>query len=684
MIAHPFFRTLKRNQQNMRVAKATFKKLFLSGAGFTVLLIAQGQDKKQLVEADLYFASGEYLTAAHLYQQYLHPVKKKIQPSDFPLNSKKNNVIKTTYSTTTAIELKQAESYRLANYWKEAAALYLKIYEKNPVANDTALYWYAVCQRSLGNYTVAEAAINRFINETANVTYKSLAATEIGKLKFIKSQVSRPDTVLYQVQRFNQPSVEGNGVFAPIITADNHFLFTSTQTDSNTIAGVNPHHNRLFRSQLQNDSLQSLEPLKIEGSDESMNQGAASLSADGNHLYFTQWKKENGKTISSIYFSIKKGEGWSQPVLLSTVNQNGHNSKQPFCTADGQYLFFASDREGGYGGFDIWFAPIQTDGTTGEAVNAGRMINTADNEQAPFYHNSTETLVFSSDRTFGMGGYDLFSAIGKSTLWEQPENMGYPINSSRDDIYFFTSTEGSLLRNAFISSDRGADCCLASFAVRKADKKKIVTGVVRDCETNELLTGVAMQMKDVTGKAASARTDDRGQYLFDMDSAPDQWNLSKDGYSEKDGQIAIERINKSGWLVDTLYNEITCIEKKKLVIKVENVVTLYFDFDQSRLKDRGLAQMDSIYTVMLEHPMATIQISGYTDGRGSAAYNQTLSDKRAKSCADYLIKKGIEASRISFASFGSCCPVEMELINGRDNPDGRSSNRRALINITKE
>ena len=93
--------------------------------------------------------------------------------------------------------------------------------------------------------------------------------------------------------------------------------------------------------------------------------------------------------------------------------------------------------------------------------------------------------------------------------------------------------------------------------------------------------------------------------------------------------------------------------------------------------------MDSIYRVMAEDPSVTIQISGYTDGLGSAVYNQKLSDKRAKACADYLIKKGIKASRVTLVSFGSCCPVEMELINGRDNPDGRSKNRRALINVKK-
>ena len=125
--------------------------------------------------------------------------------------------------------------------------------------------------------------------------------------------------------------------------------------------------------------------------------------------------------------------------MLSSVNESGYNSKQPFCTADGKYLFFASDRKEGLGNFDIWYAPLRADGTTGEPVNAGAVLNTAGNEQAPFYHSASDALVFASDRAPGMGGYDLFISKGWERQWQAPQNMGYPINSSRDDLYFSSS-----------------------------------------------------------------------------------------------------------------------------------------------------------------------------------------------------------------------------------------------------
>ena len=140
-------------------------------------------------------------------------------------------------------------------------------------------------------------------------------------------------------------------------------------------------------------------------------------------------KKKKGKLFHPFIIQPNKPDGWSAPTPVPSINMNGFNSKQPFCSSDGKYLFFASDRPGGSGSFDIWYAPLKKDGTTGEPVNAGADINTTGDEQAPFYHNSSTTLVFSSNGRQGMGGYDLFTAKGSEITWKCPENMGHPVNS---------------------------------------------------------------------------------------------------------------------------------------------------------------------------------------------------------------------------------------------------------------
>jgi outer membrane protein OmpA-like peptidoglycan-associated protein len=339
--------------------------------------------------------------------------------------------------------------------------------------------------------------------------------------------------------------------------------------------------------------------------------------------------------------------------------------------------------EGGSGGFDIWYANIQADGTTGDPINAGQ-INTKEDEQAPFFHSSSGILVFSSNGMQGMGGFDLFTTKMNESGFKKPENMGHPVNSSRDDIYFFANDKNELLKNAIIGSDRGSECCLETYTIVKAPKKKMITGIVRDCKTNEPVADAVVTIKDKQTKTGAD-----GKFQFDMDADIEKFSIVKDGYNDKTENENVENINSTDLLIDIYNNAPICIEKpvieeKKLVIKVENVVTLYFDFDKSILKDREKETLDSIYNVLMEANTTTIQISGYTDGLGTEKYNNKLSDRRAKACADYLIKKGIDKSRISFVSFGKCCPVEMELINGRDNPDGRIKNRRALINISKE
>ena len=665
---------------------------------------AQSQQVKSPLQlADQYFAAGEYYTAANLYEQYLNPSKKQIGVSEFPLNIKGKRMSGThTNVSRKDILFKQAESYRLANYWREAAASYRECAENNPSQYSDAIYWCAVCERSLAHYDTAWQMVQQYLSSDGDHTqYKDAAEKELQTLLFIRQQLSRPDSILVKTQKLNAPNSNEKGLFAAAHIGGDQFLITSTQPDSLLVAGVNPYHSHLFYATLNDGGLQEMFPADILRTTPITNQGAATISADGNYLYFSQWKKENarlpdaqGKTISSIYYASRQNTGWSAPALLPSVNINGYSSKQPFCSTDGKYLFFASDRPGGSGGFDIWYASLKNDGTTDEPVNVGSAINTSADEQAPFYHTSSSQLVFSSNGRLGMGGYDLFAATGNETTWKPAENLGYPVNSSRDDIYFFAPEKTTLLSNAVFSSDRGEGCCLETYNIKKAPKSKRLAGVVRDCQDNSILADAEVILKDAAGQTWKTSTNSDGKYIFDLGNNNHEslaFAIKKELYLDTTASSKIDSIDESDLLTDKLTNADLCMQKKpeekpeeKIVIKAEDVVTVYFDFDRSILKTDATNKLDSIYNVLEENPAATIQISGYTDGLGTIAYNNTLSDRRARACADYLIKKGIEATRVSFVSFGKCCPIEMEIINGRDNPDGRSRNRRALINVKND
>ena len=191
-----------------------------------------------------------------------------------------------------------------------------------------------------------------------------------------------------------------------------------------------------------------------------------------------------------------------------------------------------------------------------------------------------------------------------------------------------------------------------------------------------------MVWKDAAGKTGTVVTDANGQYSFEVEEAVERnITVTKQRYKEKTTAVTITSTDESDWSTDKFTNNDIVLERK-IILTPETVVTVYFDFDMSNLKPDATAKLDSIYDILLSNPGAAVQISGYTDGLGTVEYNKILSDKRAKACADYLVGKGLDTARISFESFGECCPLEMEIINGRDNESGRAKNRRGLINIS--
>src|SRR5436853_6096776 len=327
----------------------TLSRFFILLALTSGWLTAQSQQAKKSTQkiplklVDQYFAAGEYYTAAHLYEQYLNPSKPQKQPVDFPLNVKGKRTAASTGVSRSDVLFKQAESYRLANYWQEAANAYKQFSEKAPGRRNDALYWYAVCERSLGHYSSASDILKQYL-ETSDVNQeqKESANKELQTLEFIQQQMSRADSVLFTTKKLDIANSNEKGAFAPAHVSGNQFLISSTEADPVKVNGANPYHSRLFSATLNNNRLESLTPLAIAG-DVFVNQGAATTSANGKYLYFSQWKKEKGQTVSAIYYSVKQDSGWSKPVGVSSINTEGSNSKQPFCSSDGKLLFFASD-----------------------------------------------------------------------------------------------------------------------------------------------------------------------------------------------------------------------------------------------------------------------------------------------------------------------------------------------------
>ncbi len=282
-------------------------------------------------------------------------------------------------------------------------------------------------------------------------------------LRFIQEQLGRKDLSQFSVHKAATGLNATGASYAPVLLNDGTMVFTSTRPDSANDKN-HVHLNRVYQAGVAG-SITRL-PLP-QPKDE--HQGAISITPDGNTLFLTRWKIGDGKKTSAIYRSKKNGNSWSEPVLLDEqVNAAGYNAQQPFVMPDGQHLLYASDRKGGYGGFDIWCADLDADGKPLNSRNLGSVVNTPSNEQAPYYHGPSGELVFSTDGGTGMGGYDFFYSKGSLDSWETPVNFGYPVNSVKDDIYFASKGKNdNILEDVWLGSDRAADCCLELFALAK-------------------------------------------------------------------------------------------------------------------------------------------------------------------------------------------------------------------------
>jgi outer membrane protein OmpA-like peptidoglycan-associated protein len=546
-----------------------------------------------------------------------------------------------------------------------------------------ARYYYAVSLRTMQQYGEAEKQFNYFLDEYKTEDgYTSATRKEILNLRFIQSQLTKKDLKRYSVIKMGAPLNTTGAGYAPVWVADNILLFTSTRPDS-AAAKNQVFTNRIYQA-VYTDSVN----LSVSLSDlpqTAGHQGAVSFMPDGNTVFFTRWTLAEGKKTSAIYSSHKSSTGWSAPVPAdSLVNAAFCNAQQPFVMADGKYLLYASDKPGGFGGFDIWKAELDSNGAIISSANLGATINTADDEQGPYYHAPTATLVFSTNGRIGMGGYDFFYSKDNAGAWSTPVNFGYPVNSVKDDIYFVSRGGAkSILDDVWLSSDRSADCCLELFELKKERPVKHVAGVVIDCRDNTPLVNVKLNITDtVSNTALYDRTSAAdGTYSFTLDDyKPLKIVASANGYTADSVHFtAPPDVDEDTATVGICLTFYVPPVGKSMVI--ENV---YFDFDKAILKDSSFASLDKIAGILTESPNMFIEISAHTDNKGKTNYNQRLSLARAKSVVAYFESKGINKDRLWSKGYGAAMPIAPNSnADGTDNPEGRRQNRRIEFKVLK-
>jgi outer membrane protein OmpA-like peptidoglycan-associated protein len=503
--------------------------------------------------------------------------------------------------------------------------------------------------------------------------------------------------------------------YTPVITADESILIFTSRREGNVGKQTASYLDQeeefptedIYQSTRINDKWTA--PVNL-GSPVNTDEhdAAIALSPDGSQMFIYKADKEG-----DIYLSKKKGLQWTQPKSLGDkINLPKSSELSCSITADGRTLYFSSNRPGGYGGLDIWKSTL-VKGEWSEPANMGPKINTKEDEDAPFIHPDGITLYYSSKGKKTMGGYDIFRTTLERAGWSEPENMGYPINSVQNDIYFVLSADNR--HGYYASFHEGGygkhDIFMISMApaaeVKAIETVQAKTRITSDKPSAETagkaprpapvsLTSTKSRLTLLKGIITDAVTRQPMEAKITVVNIKNGQSLSELSSNEATGSYLVVlpagknyaiTVTAPGYLFhsenidisDTAeYQEVlrdVALNKAQIGARIV-LRNIFFDFDKATLRPESNLELDRVRKVMLDYPNMKIEISGHTDNKGSAEYNKKLSESRAKAVLDYLVRKGISPDRMTFAGYGFEKPL-----TGNETEEGRQLNRRTEFEV---
>jgi outer membrane protein OmpA-like peptidoglycan-associated protein/tetratricopeptide (TPR) repeat protein len=391
------------------------------------------------------------------------------------------------------------------------------------------------------------------------------------------------------------------------------------------------------------------------------NEGAQCISQDGEWLIFTGCNRQDGFGSCDLYISYKMPNGtWSTAKNLGPQINTEFWESAPSLSPDKKDLYFSSRRNDGMGAADIWVSHRQPNGKWSEPENLGPEVNTAGEESCPFIHSDNQTMYFTSDGLQGYGGSDLFMMRkGPNGKWSIPQNLGYPINTIDNEGSLIVAADGQTAYYASDRSDTHGGLDLYTFSMPKTVqpvRTLWVRGKVYDAKTNKGLPS-NVELKDIganlpVGKTYSFTVNRKG-YLFYSDT-----------------------YNMGGSPADSTFEKNIPLQPVGINTTVE-LKNIFFETASFQLQPASFTELDKVVQLMKDNPTITVQISGHTDNVGIAAANLKLSNNRAKAVVDYLVSKGIAATRLTYKGFGATKPVA-----DNSNEAGRAKNRRTELTVT--
>ncbi len=414
---------------------------------------------------------------------------------------------------------------------------------------------------------------------------------------------------------------------------------------------------------------------------ESYNEGGPSVTADNTELYFTVCEDLQGYKNCDIYYSERDAHGyWTTPRSVGDhINRRDSWESQASVSANGDALYFTSNRSGGNGELDIYKCQRLEDGSWSSPKNLGKAINTNGNEKTPFIHSDSRTLYFTSDGHAGLGGFDIFyaRATGDST-WEAPKNIGYPINTDQDDLGLFVSLDGATAYFATnkLTTANGWD--IYSFelpALARPEEVTLITGQLLD-ENDDPVEGASLEIKNLKTQEITRINVDKetGNYARVVQTKPEE--------------DLIVSVKKKGIAFSSKYIEVGAsskVVKAPLAVQELEVGKEYtlndinFESNSYELDQVARSVIDEFIIFLKDNPELKADIQGHTDNVGDDNTNRQLSQNRAKTVYDYVLQKGISPQRLSHHGYGETRPIA-----DNETEEGRARNRRTVFVITSK
>lgn len=561
--------------------------------------------------------------------------------------------------------------------WEKAVESYTRAVTLDSLGFVPALFSLGKAELKTGRYLKARVHLDAYLAQAGT---SSKLREETGKmLKNCLFALSFPVSVLH-----SDPESVGDSVntdldeYWPSLTGDGQELIFTREVRRASAYGRDRQEDfyisRWNRDGYWGTARNAGAPLNTAG-----NEGAQSIASDGRSMYFTACDRPDGHGRCDIYFSTFDGQRWSPGKNIgSPVNTSAWES-QPSISPDGKMLFFVSNRPGGVGGMDIWYSVMDRSGSWGKPVNPGKEINTTGNEFSPFIYFNGRTLYFSSDGRESFGGQDIYyTNMNPDTTWSEPVNLGPAVNTPADETGLVIESSGKL---AFFSSihdkAHGKDIFFLKLPEEiQPEPVSYLKGTVIDKADGKALKA-KYELTNLTNRTQviSSITDNNGNFFICLPSGYSYGlNVTSDGYMIYSENFDFE----SGYTsAEPYYKNIGLNRVRKgEFMRMYNV---FYNTASWELLESSLPELQSLVDFLRINSTVVVEIGGHTDSDGSDEYNQVLSEKRAASVRDYLIKHGINGDRLFFHGYGESLPVADNLT-----PAGKKLNRRTEITILSE